>query len=179
MDPITIMAGASLATTAIGAGVSAYGAYQGGQAQKQMYDYKAAVAQVNQQIAKQNADYALHAGEVEAQQAGMKLRSEIGQIRAGQGASGLDIASGSAPLVRDSATRVGQENIAIIRSNAAKRAYGYEVEAMEHGAESTLDTVAGANAKTAGTISAIGSLLGGASSVSSKWVGYKTSGALG
>lgn len=162
----------------IGAGIGAYGAWQSGQANKAANDYKAAVARANAQIAQQNADYARAAGEVEAQQAGMKVRYQIGQTKAIQGASGLDVSSGSAAAVRTSEKEIGDENVAIIRNNAAKQAYGFEVQAMNFNAQGTLDTMAGAQAQEAGYIGAASSIVGGASSVSSKWTAYKMSGAL-
>ena len=159
-----------------GSMVSAYGNYQQGQAGAAEYNYKAGVAKMNQQIATQNANYARYAGEVQAQQEGMKVRSQIAQTRAEQGASNLDVGSGSAAAVQESDWKIGQTDLGTIRSNAAKRAYGYEVEGVQYGAESTLDRYAASESKIAGTTAAIGSLLGGASSVSSKWTDASRSG---
>jgi hypothetical protein len=165
----------ALGMAAAGSIVSAYGNYEAGQAGAAQANYKSGVALMNQQIAQQNANYALYAGEVQAQQQGMKVRSQIAETRAEQGAGGLDVGSGSNVAVRTSEYNIGQQDISMIRSNAAKRAYGYEVEGVQYGAESTLDQYAAKQSKTAGTIAAIGSLLGGASSVSSKWTeGQKT-----
>lgn len=160
----------------VGAGLSAYGKYEEGEANAKMYEYKAAVAQINERIAKQNADYARYAGEVEAQSAGMKLRSELGTIKATQGASGLDVATGSAKAVRDSAFEVGQQNIAMIRSNAAKRAYGFELAAFQATSEGKLAQFAADQSRVAGAIGATSSIIGGATSVSSKWTQYKSAG---
>ena len=166
----------ALGMAAAGAMVNAYGNYQAGQASAAEYNYKAGVSAVNQQIAQQNANYARYAGEVEAQTQGMKVREQIAQTRAEQGAGGLDISSGSPAAVQTAEYKIGQQDIAVVRSNAAKRAYGYEVEAYQYGTQSTLDKYAAAQSKTAGTIAAIGSLLGGASSVSSKWTEGQKSG---
>ncbi len=98
--------------------------------------YQAAVSLVNRDIAKQNAAYARDVGEVEAQQAGMKSRAEVGEMTAAQGASGLDVGKGSAVRVRESMIDLGYYNQTLVRSSAAKKAYGYEVEAVQHEAQS-------------------------------------------
>lgn len=172
MDPITLTA-ISLGATALGSGVGAVGSIMGGQAQSGMYKYQAGIAQMNQQIAEQDADYSRSVGEVEAQQSGMKTRFQIGNIKAGQSGSGLDVNSGSAALVRKSQHEVGMEDQAVIRSNAAKRAYGYEVEAAQQTAQGQVYKMAAEKSETAGTIGAITSILGGASSVSGKWLQAK------
>lgn len=169
MDPV-ILTAISIGTTALGAGVSAFGSMKSGEAQAGMYNYQASIAKVNQQIAKQNADYALAAGEVEAQRSGMKTRAQIGETRAIQGASGLDVNTGSAARVRTSEAEIGLQDQALIRSNAARRAYGYEVEGEQQKSQASLYGMAAENASSAGKIGALSSILGGASSVSSKWL---------
>src|SRR6266446_6811854 len=119
-DPVTL---AGMAATAGGAIVGAIGSSYKGQAESNMYNYQAGVAQVNEQIAKQNAAYEKELGETQAQEAGMKTRAEMGQIKAAQGASGLDVNCCSAVDVQKSAQEVGTFNETMIRSNAAKRAY--------------------------------------------------------
>ena len=62
----------AIAGAAGGALLSAYGNYESGVAGKAAANYQAQVAQLNQTIAEQNANYAKYAGEVEAQTEGMK-----------------------------------------------------------------------------------------------------------
>jgi hypothetical protein len=81
----------ALGMAAAGSIVSAYGNYEAGQAGAAQANYRSGVALMNQQIAQQNANYALYAGEVQAQQQGMKVRSQIAETRAEQGAGGLDV----------------------------------------------------------------------------------------
>jgi hypothetical protein len=160
-------------------------------------DYQAGVAKVNQQIADQNASYARTVGEVSAEQAGMKARADLSSMRAHQASSGIDIESGSSQHVRESMVEVAQYNEAMIRANAAKTAYGYEVEAMQDKSQSDLytytagvdrtqaaNTMAAAGlaeeaiplqqqaytlAGKAGDISSMASLVGAAGSVATKW----------
>src|SRR6266446_6842521 len=168
-DPFTwaaIGAGASL----IGGGVSAYGSLQKGAADQAMYKYQSGVAQHNQKIALQNASYAVQSGESSAYQSGLKTGATVAQQKVDQSASGFDVAGGSAAGVRRSTTDLGIYDQNLIRTNFAKKAYGFEVEAATKQAEAGADVIAGKQAKTAGDIGAISSIIGTASSVSSKWL---------
>ena len=150
---------------------------QGYQSQSQMYMYQAGIAQLNERIALQNRDYALAAGETEAGMYGMKARQQGGAIKAGQAASGLDVNSGSAVDVQRSQKQVADMDMAQIRNNAARAAYGYAVESKNQKAQGAMYTAASRNsteaaalAKQSGAIDAKASLVSGASSVASKWL---------
>lgn len=175
MDPVSL----SLAATAGGGALSAFSSIMSGNAKAAQANYQAGVAQVNATIAKQNADYATQAGEVEAQQGGMKTRAQVGQTIATQGAGGLALGSGSQASVVQSEREVGAEDVSIIRSNAAKRAYGYQVEAMQDTSQAELFKMTATDAKTAGIIGAFSSILGTAGSVSSKWMQGNAAGLFG
>ena len=92
LAPIAMIAGIA------GAGVSAFGAMQKGSAEAGMYNYQAGVADINSKIAKQNAAWPLDAGGIKGQQLGEKQAFRAGSIAAAQGASGLDVNSGSAQV---------------------------------------------------------------------------------
>lgn len=164
--------GASLA----GGMFSAFGAERSGAAQQQMYNYQAQVAQINAQIDKQNAEYALNRGEQEAQQYGLRAGQQRGQIIANQGASNIAIGSGSAASVVQSQGLLTRMDLTQIRSNAAKTAYDYDVRATTDTNQATLDVLAGKNAEAAGDINAASSILGTVGSVSSKWLQGKSVG---
>lgn len=165
-----------MASTAIGGLFSAAGTEQQAQATAQTYNYQAAVARINSQIDLQNADFARQQGEQTALQSGMQARQQLGQIRADQGASGLNVAMGSAAGVQASQKYIAGFNAANIRNNAAKTAYDYDVKSTMDLNQSTLDTMGAANAITAGNLSATASILGTVGSVSSKWLSGSTSG---
>lgn len=168
-DPFTLMAITTAATVAAG-GVSAYGAAAKGEADKAMYGYQAGVAQLNAKIAKQNADYTREAGGTAALQSGLKTGQQVAQQKVAQSASGIDVNTGSASKVRADTLELGQQDQATIRTNYAKKAYGYEVEAATKQAEAGADLVAGSEAKKASNINVASSILGTVSSVSSKWM---------
>jgi len=166
-DPISAIA---IGSTVLGGITSAAGSVYSGTASANMYTYQAGVAQANKAISLQNADYAKAVGEVQAQQAGMAEAQEVGKTKAVQGASGVDVNVGSAKLVRDSEAEIGEYNQALIHSDAAKRAYGYDVEAMNQQSQSDIYKMSASKSQTAGYLGAAGSLLGTAGSVSSKWL---------
>lgn len=166
-DPVTLAA-IGMGASAGGSAISALGSIGKGSAEASMYNYQAGVARVNAQIAKQDANYTLEAGGVQSQQAGMRERATIGATRAGFGAS--NVAGGSKNAVISSEIEVGQQNQGIIAANSAKRAYGFEVGAASDTATAGALDFSASNAKTAGDIGAVSSILGGVSSVSSKWL---------
>lgn len=162
----TIGMGASVLSGALGA----VGSIMGGQAKSSMYQYQAGVSRVNQEIARRNAEYARYTGEFEAQRSGMKSRYELGQARVIQSGRGLDINFGSPAAVQESMTKIGQQEQTTIRSTAARRAYGFEVEGEKARTAASMYGRAAKNEEIAGYIGAASSVLGGASSVSSKWM---------
>lgn len=169
----------ALASTLLSGAASAAGAAYSGAASSAAYQYQAGVAQMNSQIAKQNAAYETALGEQQAQMSGMKSRSLISQTRAMQGAGGLDVQSGSNAQVRDSAAQLAQYDQAVIRNNAARRAYGAEVEATQFDAQAALDRMSASTSLTAGYLGAASSILGAGSSFATKWMWGRERGMFG
>ncbi len=141
-----------------------------GAADQAMYNYQAGVAKLNQSIALQNASYAQQAGGSAALQSGLKTGFTRAQQMVDQSGSGIEVGSGSGAAVRKSTTDLGIYDQNLIRTNFAKKAYGFEVEAATKSAEAGADIIAGQQAKKAGDIGAVASILGTAGSVSSKWL---------
>lgn len=168
-DPITIMAVGGMAASAAGSGVSAMGAAYSGSAQANMYNYQAGVARLNKQIADQNASYEVALGEQRAQKVAIEGAAKTATITAGAGASGLDIASGSKAEVIASSEKIAQYSEAVTRSDAARRAYGYEVQATGFEAQAALDTSAARTARTASEFQVASSIIGGVGSVATRW----------
>jgi hypothetical protein len=177
-DPATL-AMASVGGTVAGTLLSAFGANYQGQAQANMYNYQAGIAQMNSKISLQNADYERSVGEVEAQESGMRTRVQVGATEAAQARSGLDVNRGSAAAVRGSETEIGQQNEAIIRLNAVRKAYGYEVEATQDTAQSNLYQMAAKTSQTSGILGAVKSILSGGTSVADKWLKGQATGVFG
>ena len=179
MDPVSMMAVVSMGTAAAGAGVGFLGAKEQGQAEQNMYAYKAAVAQQNEKIAAQNAQNAIVQGGNLAMFSGLKAAQHMGLITAEEAASGIALTGGSAADVRKGQLMGAQTEQAQIRNEAAWRAHGFQVEGLTQQEASTMDIMSGQAAKTAAGYQEVSSLLGGASSVSDKWMKFSQQGVPG
>jgi hypothetical protein len=172
-DPATL-ALTMMVTTAIAGATKAGGELFTGFANAASYKYQAGVAAVNERIAKQNAEFSRAVGESKAETSGIKTAQQVGQTKATQGASGFRAGEGSGGEVISSEQMIGEAEQNTIRSNAARAAYGHEVEAINFGAQSKLYSMASTNSKISGTINATSTLLGSASSVGDKWLQYNS-----
>lgn len=151
-------------------GIQAIGAYDTGEAQRNMYNYQAGVALADATVKRQDAIYAMQSGEVQAQQAGMRGREVVGNTKAGFAAGNISLASGSPSRVISSDTAITQTNEGIIRADAAKRAYGFNVAAAGDVSTASADIAAGNNAMSAARLNVASTILRGVGSVSSKWI---------
>lgn len=177
-DPASLAA-ISIGLSAGGSAISAFGASSKGKAAQQMYNYQAGMADFRKKIALQNRDYALQVGEDTAARYGMKAAATQATTQAVSGSSGIDVGSGSKAAVIKSEQKIAAMDMATIRNNAARRAYGYMVEAEGEGAQANLYKMAGANAKKAAQFDVASSLIGGATSVASKWYQGSSAGIFG
>lgn len=171
-DPVTMMA-ASAAIGLIGTGISAAGAYEKGQATGAAADYQAQVARNNAQIAAENVNMTEASGAARETIQGMKTRAAVGETKAAQGSSGVDVNSGSGVDVRAAEAKLGALDALTIRSNTAREAYGYQVKATSETAQAGLLAMQGSQARTAGGIDALGTFLNGAASVGGKFAGMQ------
>lgn len=170
-DPVTAtIGGIGMVAGAAGSLISGVGAVQSADARARMDQYQAGVAARNAQIALQNSEYASQKGEQDAQKYGMGAAQRQGQIVAAQGSSGLDVNSGSAKEVQDSQRFVTNMDLTQIRSNAAKVAYDYRNESINQTNKATMYLAGAADEERGAEISATSSILGAASSVSSRWL---------
>lgn len=144
-DPVS--AAAAMAGSAV---MQAYGQYEAG-------EYQEDVASENARIAKLQAKQARTLGGMEEDRYRRSLKILQGKQRAAAGASGRDITGGGtvADLLATTAG-VGEMDALTIRSNAAREAWGYNVQAANYKAQ-------GKMAQRAGRIGAIGTLLTGGS----------------
>lgn len=162
---IETLAIASLGASVLGGGVSAVGSIMGGQAAQAAANYRA-------QVARNMADHALAVGRVEAQRQGFKTASILGQQRAQQSASGIDVDVGSPVDVRATAAQLGELDTQTILNNATQKAWGLRTQA-------TLDEFSGEASATEGWLKGFSSALSTASGVGDKWLKYKTTGVPG
>lgn len=106
----------------------AYGAYQQSAGAKAQSEFAADQARYNAQIAEYQRESALQKGGAEA----IKAQREAQRLRGAQVArlagNGLDISTGSALSILDDTDLLSQQDAFAIRNNAARAAWGYEVE---------------------------------------------------
>lgn len=159
---IGALAGIGMAASAISGVVGGVGSVMAGQSAQAAAEYRASVG-------RRMATFALEKGDVEAQTQGFKTGKVLSAQTAAQGASGLDVRGGSATETRATAAQMGRLDELTILNNAFNKS-----EALKSQAE--LDTMAGEAANLEGWLKGAGSILGSASSVSDKWLSYKTRG---
>jgi len=159
---IEVLAGAALFGSVLSGGISAGGKIMSGMAAQDAANYRAAVAN-------NMATYSEKVGAVKAQAQGMKVGQILGQQRAAQGASGLDVNSLSAVDTRATAAEMGRLDELTILNDATNKAKGLRAQA-------DLDKMSGENSMLEGWIGASSSIAGAATSVSDKWLSYRTKG---
>jgi len=160
---------AALVAGAVGAGTSAIGTIEGGQATANAASYNAQVAKNNAVVATQNAQFTMASGQERAQAESLKNAQTAGKIKASQAASGIDVNSGSAVNVQQSQREEGELDTQTTLSNAALTAYGYRTQAVNDTAQAGLETEEAEQAPIGADIGAAGGLLSSASSLGLKW----------
>jgi hypothetical protein len=178
-DPVTMMAGGSMVASAGSAVVGAMGAKYAAKAKNQQYQYQAGIGRVNQAIQEKNADFAAESGNIEVAQTGLKHAALLGKIRANQGASGIDVNSGSNLDVYAGAQTIARMDEQNVARNAMQKTRAYQSAAWSEGKQADLYDIAARNATKEGKIGVLSSIVGGASSVSSKWMQGNQAGAWG
>lgn len=133
-EPSTIMMVTTGVLMAAGTAMSMQQAGQQQRAQRDQANYKAALAQNNAAIQKQNADRIKQQGERDAAAQRRKGAMLVGKQRSLLAARGIDIGSGSALQVQADAAAAAEADAQEIRNNAANKAHQYRMSAyeMEH-----------------------------------------------
>jgi hypothetical protein len=151
MDPATLGASSMAA--------SAAGSLQKGFASSSADNYNAKIASTNAAIAMQDAQFAGAEGNIQVGNEEIKNKATMGTIKANQAASGIDVNSGSAAKVQESQAEIGQLNAMTIRSEAARKAYGFETQAAQFKGQESLDKSAAKNDILAGVTNTTSGLL--------------------
>jgi hypothetical protein len=154
-----------------GAGMSMMSAMNQADAQKQQYAYQAQVAANNAIIASQQASVAIQNGQTQEQTQQLKTGQIYGAQRAAMAANGIDLGEGSATDMLATTEFMGKRDQLTIRDNAARQAWGYQVQAQNYTDSSNANNATGdaINPFMAGATS----LLGSATSIAGSWGKYK------
>lgn len=139
----------------IGAAKQAEAAKERGAAQAYALHYQA-------KVARYNAMFTNQLGENQAETLSWKTAANVGAIKAAQAANSVDVNSGSNVRVVGSAGKLGKADELTIRANAARAAYGYQLNANLEDVEAEEAKKAAGIDASAAMLQGIGSLVGGA-----------------
>lgn len=115
--------------------------------------YQAAVANMNADVADENAKMARQRAQLEAYENDMMTAGMLGEQEAAQSASGVSLTSRSAVLTRKAARQLGRRDTLNIRQAGEVEAYNYKVDAANQRA-------AGQGARMQAGVSALGQFMG-------------------
>lgn len=169
----------ALAVMGASAAWSAWQQHKAGQAAEQVgvanqgaANSEAALSDYNAAVAAQQATDAVTRGTYAENRFRVGVRSIIGRQRAGFAGNNVDVGFGSSVDVQADAARLGELDALQIRTNAAREAWGYNVQAEDLRRRAVIQRTEGANALLAGQTAAstanaqaVGTVLGGASSL--------------
>ena len=166
------LGGAALAVGAASAATAGVGAYASDKNAENMSHYQSQVAYNNATIAQQSAGLAAAAGQSQVAQAELQNRGVAGKIKAAQGANNITVGTGSAGNVEQTQAKNAQLDSATLMSNAARQAYGFDVQSTSDIGEGQLDTSAARAEGEAAPFDAFSSVLGRASSTAGAYAGW-------
>ena len=163
---------AGIATSTYGQVRAANAAKKEGEAAQRAAESAAQLSEYNAAVADVQARDARERGDIEANQFRQRTRALIGEQRVGFAAGNLDVNYGSAVDVQADATLLGELDALTARTNAAREAWGFSVEATDlrkqaeiQRKEGAYAAAAGRSRRTAGYIGAAGTLLTGGGSL--------------
>lgn len=157
----------SIAGTVASTAVGMMGAQQQAAAQKQQANYQAAIARNNQTVAQWKADDAIKRGKAAQDEHRQNVVAFKGKQRAAMAASGFDINEDDALDILADTAEIGELDALTIKSNAAREAWGHQVEGSNAGAQAGLYDSKANNINSAFAMGT--ELFSGIGSVADKW----------
>lgn len=168
----TTLATASLITAGVGTATSVAGGIVSAQAQRKAGKAQAAIAEQNAERAERNAKEVVAEGNEKERQSRMQHNQLIGQMRAQQGASGIDVGTGSALDATADADMLKEYDTLTIRNDTTRQANNYYQQAADYRTQGSLAASTANNAATGALFGSAASALNGISSVSGSWYKY-------
>lgn len=160
---------------AAGVGMSTASAIGSASAQRDALGYQAGIADINAKLAEASAQQELARGRSEERQLQLQAENMKGSQRAAMAANGIVLGEGTAKNIVESTDYMAEQDMATIRANAARAAFGYRTQGMNYQAQA-----AGQRAQAAGIspfMQGASTFLTGAGSVGSNWYQMKKAGA--
>ena len=180
---------AAFTATALALGSLAFGAYnqiragqsakKAGEAERRAAEASADLAEYNAAVADLQATDAVARGAEDESRFRTTVRGLIGSQRAGLAAGNVDVGWGSAADVQADAAFLGELDALTIRTNAAREAWGYQVQAEDLRKRATIAReegvmleAAGRERRTSAIVGAAGTVLGGTTSLLERRYGF-------
>lgn len=172
----TTLAAVSIGATAISTGMGVMGQISQQNAQAQAASaaqaqavYQSQVARQNEELMRRQAADATQRGQVAEENRRRLTAQQLGQQTAALAGQGTDLEGSPTDILGDTRA-AGELDAQTIRANAAREAYGYQVQGLGYGSTATLEATRAANSTyTPNYLGAGASLLAGASSLGEKW----------
>lgn len=164
-----------LGTQAAGVGISSVAAYQKAQADKTAYNLQSQVAATNAQLDEFRAADAITRGKTTLAKHQLSVSQMVGTQRAELAAHGLTLDSGSPLNILSDTEFMGARDSEIIKQNALKEAWGYQVQAVND--ENTSSMLKYRSDMTDPSMAATATALTGAGSVAASWYNMAKAGA--
>lgn len=127
---------ASMATSAFS---SIGGALLESSSIKAQGSYASSIANTNAAMANLKATQTLQTGDVAANRKSLETQEAIGTERAVGAGSGVDVNKGSTAMTQTGTTVAGQTDVATIRNNAQRAAWGFQVQAQQEMAQGQME----------------------------------------
>jgi hypothetical protein len=154
----------AMAVAIAGGVISAYGAYEQNEARADEYeasadvydfnaleyDEKSRIAAKEAQLSKMQGMDTLKRGRIAVHRHETQTRLLVGAQRAAFGASGVRVDTGAPVEVQEDTARMGEADAITLRTNAAKEAFGYDMNAWRQGRESDMYTRQAGMARSSG-----------------------------
>lgn len=133
---------------AVGLVLTAAGGVQQAKSAKAAANYEAEVAENNAKTAQAQATHAQQLGNIEEERQRQRVRIMLGKQRTSFAANNVESTSGTALDMLSETAQMGEEDALAIRANAARSAWGYQVDAGNSVARSRLSRATGKNQAT-------------------------------
>lgn len=172
-----VMGGITMGLQGISGIMGASGQYAQGKAEEQAYKHQAAVNEQNAKLAQVSADNARQQAMVEEERSGKQFEQLMGTQRATFAANGLDSSSESNSLILQDTAWGAAEEATWIRHQGMMKKWGFQNEQYQHLRDADMNRAAAKNARKAGRMNAIGTLLGTAANMA--MTGYQMKGTKG
>lgn len=160
--------GSAIASTAVEVGgkVAAGNAdKRAGAAAKAAADDQASISDYNAQVADQQAADAVAQGTTEEDRFRTQVRGMIGTQRTGFASNNVDVGYGSAVDVQGDAAKLGELDALQIKTNAARAAWGYQVQAEDYRKQADVTRKTGVAQQAAAGAAATGQYISAGSSL--------------